>query len=222
MERYFFFARAVLILLSLLATTISINPANAGSSTIPPVTVHNTVLSISFSYPDNLYWEDDIIIPVSLFVTFENKSITMVSIWEIEMRLVDITANPTPYNPSLQQTYASGGNQTLDPISNPLYVIENPPESNFATLDFEIANVYWQSVLKHSVDAKIYLEVSLTLIGERRHPIIIYTSSGQQPLVTIQPQPAEDYTLSLTIAGIVLSIVAISLVIIHTFKRKKP
>jgi hypothetical protein len=218
-----------LITIGLLIPIIPINYVKAGSTTLPSASVQNTGISMSFSYPDTLYWEDDISFPVTLSVIFENQSITYVSIWKIKVRLVEITANPTPTDPDTLYSYAIGGNQTMDPFFNPLYMVENPTESKFvARLDFNITNISWVSVLQSSVEAKIFFEISLTLVGTdgSRHTITIYTISGQQPIVTIQSRtgahPTSNYTFPWGSATVIVFIIAICLsAIVIISKRRK-
>jgi len=217
------------IMIGLLMPLIPVDLVKAGSTTIPSASVQNTRISTSFSYPDTLYWEDDISFPVTLFVTFENQSITYVSVWKIEARLVEITANPMPFFPDTFYTYAVGGNQTMDPFFSPLYIVENPTESKFVgRLDFNITNISWVSVLESSVEAKIFLEISLTLVGTdgSRHSITVYTMSDQQPIVTIQSRtganPTSNYTFPWGSVALIVFIIAICLsAIVIISKRRK-
>jgi hypothetical protein len=218
-----------LIMIGLLISIIPINFVKAGSTTLPSASVHNTRISTSFSYPDTLYWEDDISFPVTLSVIFENQSITYVSVWKTKVRLVEITANPMPMEPDTLYSYAIGGNQTMDPFFNPLYMVENPTESKFvARLDFEITNFSWVSVLQSSVEAKIFFEISLTLVGTdgSRYSITIYTMSGQQPTVTIQSRtgahPTSDHAFPWGSVALIVFITAICLsAIVIISKRRK-
>ena len=216
-----------LIMIGLLIPIIPINFVKAGSTTLPSVNLHNTRISTSFSYPDSLYWEDNISFPVTLFVTFENQSITYASIWRTKVRLVEITSNPTPSDPDTLYSYAIGGNQTMDPFFNPLYEIENPTESKFVVkLDFNITNISWVSVLESSVEAKIFFDISLTLVGRDgvRNTIVVYTLSDQQPIVTIKSHSTgtSDDAFPWDTVAVIVFIIAICLsAIVVISKRKK-
>jgi len=217
-----------LIIIGLLIPVIPINYVEAGSATISTHSLQNTRIATSFSYPDSLYWEDDISLPVSLSVIFENPNIVYASIWKVRVRLVEITANPAPTDPDTLYSYAIGGNQSMDPIFDPLYFVENPAESMFVgRIDFEIANISWVSVLQSSVEAKIFLEISLTLVDTdgNRYSRTVYTAD-QQPTVTIQSRagatPTSDSTFPLgSVALIVVIIIICLLAIVVIFKRRK-
>ena len=220
----------VLIIIGLLVPIIPINFVKAGNTTLPPVIVYNTRISTSFSYPDRIYWEDNISFPVTLFITFENQSITYASIWNTKVRLVEATSNPTPTDPATLYSYVIGGDQATDPFFNPLYEVENPTESKYvARLDFNITDFSWVSVLNNSVEAKIFFAISLTLVATdgSRHATVIYTTADNQPIIKIQSGTADtngtsDDTFPWSSVAVIIFVIAICLLAIFIiYKRRK-
>ena len=218
-----------LIVVGLLMSIIPVNHVKAESMTFPTFIMQNTKISATFTYPESIYWEDELSLPVSISVIFENQSIEYLSIWKTRVRIVEKDANPTPLDPDTLDTYAFAGELATDPIFEPLYLTENPEQINFvARIAFNVTDFSWVSTLQSSVEAKIYLEISLTLVDSegKRYSRTGFTTPDQLPTVTIQSHggtnPPSDSTFPLSSVAFIVVIVAVCLLAIFViFKWKK-
>jgi hypothetical protein len=191
--------------------------------------VQNTRIAPSFSYPDSIYWEDSISLPVSLSIIFDNQSISYISVWKVRARLVDVTADTNPIDPDTLHSYAYAVEIATDLMFDPLCEIENPHQyPNFRKINFNITDFSWVSVLQQSVEAKIALEISLSLVRDdgSRYSITPYLTPDQQPIITIQSHtgghPSNDYTFPLSTVAIIVVIIVLCLsVIFFIFRRRK-
>ena len=222
-------ALIVLIAIILLTPIILINDVTAGSKTFPTYDVQNTRIAPSFSYPDSIYWEDSISLPVSLSIIFDNPSISYVSVWKVRARLVDVIANTNPIDPDTLHSYAYADEIATDPMFDPLYEVENHQLGEFVSkIKFNITDFSWVSVLQQSVEAKIALEISLSLVGDdgSRYSLTTNLTPDQQPIITIQSSagghPSNNYTFPLSTVAISVVIIVVCLsVIFFIFRRRK-
>jgi len=111
----------------------------------------------------------------------------------------------------------------------PLYEVENHQLGEFVSkIKFNITDFSWVSVLQQSVEAKIALEISLSLVGDdgSRYSLTTNLTPDQQPIITIQSSagghPSNNYTFPLSTVAISVVIIVVCLsVIFFIFRRRK-
>jgi hypothetical protein len=208
------------IIIGLFVYSAGIQSAFAGSTTLPQENVNNTLISMSFSYPDQLISGTTFSIPITVDVNFQNDNVQGMMITDINMRVVQSTDAIDPYN-APAWNYVTSYSDMPHPLTR---------SSNSGTI--YIQNWDWiyqpQGTQEISQNAKIYIQLHFYLSdaeGNHVNSGTLYTSPGQQPQITVKYIPdssqASSFPLTLVIGIVAFAGVAAALAFFVVNKRRK-
>jgi hypothetical protein len=239
-----FFVCALCLLL------IQIPTIRAGSLTIAPSTIYGTAISFSASYPD-FHFDESPNVSLTISATFNNASISAISITAIYIRLYDPNVNVTyiseEYPPTVQEAYAWGGWYSTDewgsnaPANTPQpYKIQRLSVGETQSLDVNPVTLYgwYYTALDKEVQARLYVEITLCFldvngsiiwrqgtnfwqVGYHWH---YFTGAGEAPYVTVSPKAQQQsWLLRPEIIALVVGLVGLVLVItaVIVMRRKR-
>jgi len=217
-------------ILLLLVSASLIGRVNTGTGVILPASISNTILSVSFSYPDSIKSnQESFNISLTISVTFHNQSLQIVNITRIEASLENINTDVTPYTG--KDKYWLGSEWTWDEFENPVCTLRKSSYAETASEDFQIQMTRYYGLPSTITEVKLYIEIWFRIprITMRQDPFVypwyygvLYTGSGECGRINISKSiSAPDYITPVIYVSIGIIIVSIIIGGYAIYKSKK-